>query len=80
MSANAEKTVLPAWFWQVSLAAALLSGGLILSGCNMSKLRGGNFRDEFAQWGESHHRPGAPDELWGTSEQARQVERNLGVE
>jgi hypothetical protein len=64
----------------IGLAAMGLAVVLLLSGCNGPNLRGGNFRDDLARWGEKSRRPGAPTEYWGASEQARQVERNLGVD
>lgn len=63
-----------------AFAAMTIAAALVLTGCNSPNLRGGNFRDDLAQWGEKNRRPGTPTEYWGASEQARQVERNLGVQ
>ena len=35
--------------------------------------------DEFAHWGEKQRPAGPAGNLLGTSEEARQVERNLGI-
>lgn len=80
MSVTAKKTGARSSPWRPAVVTAFILATALLSGCNMSKLRGGNFRDEFANWGEKNHRPGTPDEMWGMSERARQVERNLGVD
>jgi len=53
----------------------------LFSGCNWYKqLKGDNFDDEYATWGEDQ-RPkekGSGNELFGLSSKAQQVERNLG--
>jgi hypothetical protein len=75
MSVATDKRVRRSWLYAASLAVALL-----LSGCNMPNWRGGNFRDDLAQWGETQRPPGSSELMWGMSEQARQVEKNLGVQ
>jgi hypothetical protein len=54
-----------------------------LAGCSGLNLRGDNFHDDMAHWGEKNRTADSPGEgssdLLGVSEQARQVERNLGV-
>jgi hypothetical protein len=62
------------------LWAAILAASLATAGCAPMNLRGRNSRDDTARWGETQRRPGARSDLWGVSEQARQVERNLGVQ
>jgi len=58
---------------------------LLVSGCARQELqshqdqRPNPFHDEFAHWGENHRPAGQPGNLTGTSDEARQVERNLGV-
>jgi len=70
--------------WAQLLSAGAVSATL-LSGCARHDLQAGQdshpnpFNDEFAQWGETHRPPGQPGNLTGTSDEARQVERNLGV-
>ena len=50
------------------------------SGCaSWDQLRGENFTDREARWGESMRSAGPEGELWGFSEKARQIERNVGV-
>ncbi|MCC7086040.1 MAG: hypothetical protein IT427_13640 [Pirellulales bacterium] len=75
VSEEVERTVRRGWLW-----AAVVGIALTISGCNLPNWRGGNFRDDLAKWGEEEHRPGTPTPLWGASEQARQVERNLGAD
>ena len=51
-----------------------------LSGCKTVKLPEEKFTDDYATWGQSHRPPdGSDGNLLGSSDKARQVERNLGV-
>jgi hypothetical protein len=75
MSEIARKSTHRRWW----LAGAVFVA-LACSGCKSNDLRGGNFRDEWADWGEKSKRPGAPTSFLGFSDQARQVEKNLGVD
>jgi hypothetical protein len=51
-----------------------------LSGCKSENLQGDKFTDDYATWGESHRPADTSDgNLYGASDKARQVERNLGV-
>jgi len=66
------------------LAAAAVAC-MLFSGCARHDLQARQeshpnpFNDEFAQWGETHRPPGQPGNLTGASDEARQVERNLGI-
>jgi hypothetical protein len=68
-------------------ATRLLAAGLCLcavaavclAGCKSMNLRGDNFNDEFANWGESKRPAGKPGQMWSFSTQGQQLERNLGV-
>jgi hypothetical protein len=70
--------------WAQCLAAAATSC-MLLSGCARHDLQAHQdshpnpFNDEFAQWGETHRPAGQPGNLTGTSDESRQVERNLGI-
>jgi hypothetical protein len=62
------------------LFAGVVIAAIALPGCKSNDLRGGGFRDEWADWGETNQRPGTPATFFGFSNQARQVEKNLGVD
>jgi hypothetical protein len=62
------------------LFAGVVIAAIALPGCKSNDLRGGSFRDEWADWGETNKRPGNPATFFGFSNQARQVEKNLGVD
>jgi hypothetical protein len=63
-----------------ALACAALVACMWLPGCKWAEsLRGDNFSDECAHWGENQRSPTEPGQMYGFSEEARQVERNLGV-
>jgi hypothetical protein len=74
MSVRRAKSIVAAWLWLCAVGALLP-----LAGCRSMDLRGDNFNDEFAQWGENKRPAGAPGQMWSFSQQAQQVERNLGV-
>ncbi len=75
MSSCADKPMLGPWALCWALAACVL-----LAGCSwIDSLRGENFNDEFAHWGENQRQPTEPGQMYGFSTEARQVERNLGV-
>jgi hypothetical protein len=60
--------------------AAIFAIAAIFGGCRwIDDLRGDNFSDEFAHWGENQRQPTSPGQTYGFSTEARQVERNLGV-
>jgi len=61
--------------------AAMLLVLAVLTGCRSfsDSIKGDNFADEFAHWGEKQRAPTSPGQLWSLSEQGQQVERNLGV-
>ncbi len=62
-----------------TLAVAAILG---VAGCKSVDLKGDNFHDEMAQWGEKQRpadHPESGSELLGVSAKSQQVERNLGV-
>jgi hypothetical protein len=65
------------------IGSVILTGCMTMTGCAgsslLSQIRGDNFNDEFAHWGEKQRPPGEPGNLAGVSTEAQQVERNLGV-
>jgi hypothetical protein len=74
MASQSDNSLVHAFGW-VALVACLW-----LPGCKWAdSLRGDNFTDEFAHWGENQRIPTEPGQMYGFSEEARQVERNLGV-
>jgi Spy/CpxP family protein refolding chaperone len=60
-------------------ALAMVMATLLASGCSSTSWMGDGFHDEFAHWGEKQRPAGEPGNLVGLSEQAQEVERNLGV-
>ena len=60
-------------------AAVMGITAMLVSGCSSTNWMGEGFHDEFAHWGEKQRPAGEPGNLVGLSEQAQEVERNLGV-
>ncbi|HZZ27909.1 MAG TPA: hypothetical protein VFE46_07870 [Pirellulales bacterium] len=65
--------------WRQWLYATAGIAALCFSGCSGVNWMGDGFHDEFAHWGENARPAGEPGQLAGLSEQAQEVERNLGV-
>jgi hypothetical protein len=69
------KTISRWYTFFVALAIAVVCS----CGCKSEDWMGDGFHDEFAHWGEKQRPAGEPGHLAGVSEQAQEVERNLGV-
>ena len=67
------------WRRRAFLSAVIGIAMAVFSGCSSVNWMGDGFHDEFAHWGESQRPAGEPGNLVGLSEQAQEVERNLGV-
>jgi len=52
---------------------------MLACGCAGVNLKGDNFTDDYARWGEKQRPSGPPGEVFGLSTKAQQIERNLGV-
>jgi hypothetical protein len=63
----------------IACAVFAVAAAAGISGCTSVNWKGDNFHDEFAHWGEGVRPAGEPGQRAGLSEQAQQVERNLGV-
>jgi hypothetical protein len=64
--------------WKVAAAAML---GLSLSGCAQMDLRGDHFRDDDLSATARQSRPQqAPNEAWGVSNKALQIEKDFGYQ
>jgi len=65
---------------KLALLVVALSACLTLSGCTRPlNLRGDNFQGEFSNWGENNRPVDNSGALYGFSNKAQQIERNLGV-
>jgi hypothetical protein len=67
------------WNYRILLCAVIGLALALSSGCNSVNWMGDGFHDEFAHWGENQRPAGQPGNLAGVSEQAQEVERDLGV-
>ena len=67
------------WRRSILRAVFMAAAAVGISGCQSVNWKGDNFHDEFAHWGENVRPAGEPGQMAGLSEQAQQVERNLGV-
>jgi hypothetical protein len=79
MQAHANKWMTVAWPQRAFAVVALGIAAVCATGCNTFNWKGDGFHDEFAHWGENARPAGEPGHLTGLSEQAQEVERNLGI-
>jgi hypothetical protein len=79
MSSRADQPIIAAWLECALACAAFIIAIVLIAGCSSVNWMGDGFHDEFAHWGEKERPAGEPGQLAGMSEQAQEVERNLGV-
>jgi hypothetical protein len=69
----------PTWIRCAIWSALIGIAAAFMTGCKSVNWMGEGFHDEFAHWGEKERPAGQSGNLVGLSEQAQEVERNLGV-